>query len=98
MPPISDLEKLCDYIAFLHQGRLLFCEEKDFLLDRYGLLSDTAEQIEALQPEAVVAKEPNGYGGVRCLVRRDLAPTGFQLERPTVEDIILFLVKGAKEA
>ena len=25
-------------------------------------------------------------------------PTGFQLERPTVEDIILFLVKGAKEA
>ena len=95
---LSDLEKLCDYIAFLHQGRLLFCEEKDFLLDRYGLLSDTAEQIEALQPEAVVAKEPNGYGGVRCLVRRDLAPTGFQLERPTVEDIILFLVKGAKEA
>ena len=95
---LSDLEKLCDYIAFLHQGRLLFCEEKDFLLDRYGLLSDTAERIEALQPEAVVAKEPNGYGGVRCLVRRDLAPTGFQLERPTVEDIILFLVKGAKEA
>ena len=30
---LSDLEKLCDYIAFLHQGRLLFCEEKDALLE-----------------------------------------------------------------
>ena len=94
---LSDLEKLCDYIAFIHQGRLLFCEEKDLLLEKYGILTDTAEQVEALRPEAVVAREPSGYGGVRCLVRRDLAPAGFQLERPTVEDIILFLVKGAKE-
>ena len=95
---VSDLEKLCDYIAFLHQGRLLFCEEKDALLDRYGILTDSAEQADALAPEAIVAREPNGYGGVRCLVRRDLAPVGFQLEKPSVEDIILFLVKGAKHS
>lgn len=95
---LSDLEKLCDYIAFLHQGRLLFCDEKDRLLDTYGIFTDSAEQLECLMPEAIVAREANGYGGVRALVRRDLAPSGFQLERPTVEDIILFLVKGAKEA
>lgn len=95
---LSDLEKLCDYIAFLHQGRLLFCEEKDTLLEQYGILTDSAEQADALQPEAIVAREPNGYGGVRCLVRRDLAPAGFQLEKPSVEDIILFLVKGAKHS
>ena len=34
---LSDLEKLCDYIAFLHQGRLLFCDEKDRLLEEYGI-------------------------------------------------------------
>ncbi len=95
---LSDLEKLCDYIAFIHQGRLLFCDEKDQLLERYGIFTDSAEQLECLMPEAIVAREANGYGGVRALIRRDLAPSGFQLERPTVEDIILFLVKGAKEA
>jgi len=93
---LSDLEKLCDYIAFLHQGKLLFCEEKDRLLEEYGILMDSAEQVDCLLPEAVVAREASGYGGVRALVRRDLAPAGFQLEKPTVEDIILFLVKGAK--
>ena len=79
---------------FLHQGQLLFCEEKDALLERYGILNDTAEQAEALRPEAIAAKTATPYGGVRALVRRDLAPAGFQLEKPTIEDIILFLAKG----
>ncbi|MCI7713167.1 MAG: ABC transporter ATP-binding protein [Clostridiales bacterium] len=95
---LSDLEKLCDYIAFLHQGDLLFCEEKDRLLEEYGIFSDTTAQLECLLPEAIVAREPNGYGGVRALVRRELAPVGWQLEPASVEDIILFLVKGAKQA
>ena len=93
---LSDLEKLCDYIAFIHKGDLLFCEEKDRLLEQYGILEDSRENLDCLQPEAIVAREENRYGGVRALVRRDLAPAGFQLEKPSVEDIVLFLVKGAK--
>ena len=94
---LSDLEKICDYIAFLHEGQLLFCEEKDALLETYGIFNDTAEQAEALIPEAVVVRETTPYGGVRALVRRELAPVGFQLEKPTIEDIILALVKGEKQ-
>ena len=94
---LSDLEKLCDYIAFLHQGRLLFCEEKDRLLEMYGVFSGTAEQLDSLREEAVVGREASGYGGVRALVRREEVPAGLELERAAVEDIILFMVKGAKK-
>lgn len=94
---LSDLEKICDYIAFLHEGQLLFCEEKDALLETYGIFNDTAEQAEALMPEAIVSMETTPYGGVRALVRRELAPVGFQLEQPTIEEIILALVKGEKQ-
>ena len=90
---LSDLEKLCDYIAFLHQGRLLFCDEKDRLLEAYGIFTGTVEQADSLRPEAVVYRE---HGGVRALVRRAEVPAGFLLERATIEDIILFTVKGAK--
>ena len=93
---LSDLEKLCDYIAFIHKGDLLFCEEKDRLLEQYGIFEDSKENLDCLQPEAIVARAENRYGGVRALVKRDLAPAGFQLEKPSVEDIVLFLVKGAK--
>ena len=95
---LSDLEKLCDYIAFLHQGRLLFCDEKDRLLEEYGVFAGTAEQAESLPPEAFVGLEDRGYGGVRALVRRNAMPSALELARPTIEDVILFLVKGVKHA
>ena len=88
---------LSDHIAFLHQGRLLFCDEKDRLLEEYGIFVGTADQVNSLQDGAVVARENSSFGGVRCLVKRALVPAGWALERPTVEDIVLFLVKGAKE-
>ena len=36
---VSDLEKICDYIAFLHKGKLVLYEEKDRLLKNMALSS-----------------------------------------------------------
>ena len=90
---LSDLEKLCDYIAFLHQGKLLFCQEKDRLLETYGLFVGTRQQAEELAEDAVLAREDSGFGGVRAIVRRDAVPACLPLEKPTVEDIILAMVR-----
>lgn len=92
---VSDLEKLCDYVAFLHQGKLLFWEEKDALLDRFGLWSCTPEQLEELDPAAVAGEEVSPYG-VRALLRRELVPQTLDLEKPRLEDIILLQVKGER--
>ena len=93
---LSDLEKLCDEIAFLHDGELLFCQDKDSLPDEYGLFAGTAQQAEHLPPEAVVGLERSHYGGVRALLKRELVPARFPLERPNLEDIILFMIKDVK--
>ena len=90
---LSDLEKLCDHIAFLHQGKLLFCEEKDRLLETYALFVGTAQQMEELAGDAILDRESSGYGGVRAIVRRDAVPACLPLEKPTVEDIILAMVR-----
>ena len=89
---VTDLEKVCDYIAFLHRGNLVLFEEKDRLLEEYALVSLTAEQLEGLDPAAVAGRKVGPYGA-RALVRRSLIPAGFSVERTGLEDIILFLAK-----
>lgn len=91
---VSDLERICDYIAFLHRGKLALCEEKDVLLDKYGILKCSREQLADIPEEAVHGKRVGTYG-VEALVERELVPNGLVLDRATLEDIILYMVKGA---
>ena len=92
---LSDLEKSCDYIAFLHKGQLKFSEEKDKLLEEYGTVRMTRENFAALPPEAVLGKRVNEYG-VEALVEKKRISDAFVVEHTSLEEIILFMVKGEK--
>ena len=92
---VSDLEKLCDYVAFLHQGKLLLCEEKDALLSQYAMVHCTAEQMKTLQPDAVLHKKETPYG-VEAMVRRSAVPNGWSVSPISMEELFVFMVKEAK--
>lgn len=92
---VSDLEKICDYIAFIHEGKLVLCEEKDRLLEEYALVKLSKEDAETLPEEAVIATKQTSYG-VEALVLTELIPSGIRREYTTLEDIILFLAKEGK--
>ena len=92
---VSDLEKLCDYVAFLHNGKLLLCEEKDQLLAEYGLIHCTAEEIRKLVPDAVKHKKENPYG-VDAMVLRSAVPDGITISPISIEELFVFMVKEAK--
>lgn len=89
---VSDLEKICDYIAFLHNGRLLLCEEKDVLLEKYGLVQCSKEQLEELDAGAIKGKKSSPYG-VQALVKRDAVPAGFPVSPVNMEELFIFMVK-----
>lgn len=89
---VGDLEKLCDYTAFLHHGKLLLCEEKDRLLEQYGILHCSVEDSRALPPDAFVHRNDSPYG-VEALVRRDLLPASLALSPAGLEEIFVGMVK-----
>ncbi len=89
---ISDLEKICDYITFLHKGRLILSEEKDILLDRYAIIKLSSDAIKEIPEDAVIRRRKTSYG-YDILVSKDQISHAFQQERITLEDIILFLAK-----
>lgn len=90
---VGDLEKICDYIAFLHKGKLLLCEEKDALLEKYGVLRCPKESLAGLPEGAVAGKRESPYG-VEALVRRDLLPEGMPVSNVSLEELFVFMVKG----
>lgn len=90
---VSDLEKLCDYTAFLHEGKLLLCEEKDLLLECCGVVHGTAEELSALNTEAVLGVRSTPYGS-EALVRREQVPAGTQVSPVGLEELFVFMVKG----
>jgi len=92
---VSDLEKLCDYVAFLHKGKLLLCEEKDQLLAEYGLIHCTAEEIQNLPAKAIKYKKENPYG-IEAMVLRSAVPANFNVSPISIEELFVFMVKEAK--
>ena len=92
---VSDLEKLCDYIAFLHKGKLMLFEEKDVLLGKYGIVYCTHEQLPLLSPAAVLYRKENPYGA-EVLMLREAVPEDRKVSPVSIEELFVFMVKEAK--
>ena len=89
---VSDLEKVCDYIAFLHKGKLMLMEEKDALTNEYGLLQCSLTEAAQIDPAAVIGRRDTPYG-CRLIVRRDAVPAGTALGSVSIEELFIFMVK-----
>lgn len=93
----SDLDKIADYIAFIHEGELQFVKTYDELRDHYGVLHCGKDFFESMREEDIVSfkKEPYEY---KVLVKNkseilNVFPE-LEIERASIEDIMLFYVKG----
>lgn len=91
----SDLEKIADYITFIHEGKIVFSESKDTLLYNYGIWKGTKEEAIDLPEEGIVRILEHPFG-LQILVKKDEVSSSFNLEKPTIEEIMLFYVKGVK--
>ena len=90
---ISDLEKLCDYIAFLHKGKLMLCDEKDALLERYGVIHVSREQLAELDGAAIKGSKASPYG-VEAVVERDRIPAGMSVSPVGLEELFVYMARG----
>ena len=90
---VSDLEKICDYIAFLDNGKLILCDEKDALLERYGLIQCTKDELNSLQPSAIIGSKSSPYGE-KALVLREALNRNMTVSPVSIEDLFIYMVKG----
>ena len=91
---ISDLEKICDYITFIHKGRIYFSQAKDALLETYGILKCSKAELARIDQGAIHGVKVNQFG-VEALVERSKVRPGLPMDRAGIEDIMVFIVREA---
>lgn len=93
----SDLEKVADYITFIHEGRIVFSKTKDELRERYGVLKCARSHADALEGAHVIGRRDSKFDA-ELLV--DNLPEARRLhpdilaEPAALDDIMTFLAKG----
>ena len=93
----GDLEKVADYITYLHQGEVVLSGAKDDILERYGRVGCTAGQLAALPREELV-RVRRGQFGCEALVADRAAfrrrHPELPVDRVTLDDIMVFVGRG----
>ena len=92
----SDLDKVADYVTMIHNGSILFSEEKDQLLEDMGILRCGEEELAGLTDVHVVGVRKNPYG-VEALIRgREYVKRRYPelvTDRTNIEEIMLYSVR-----
>lgn len=95
----SDLEKVADYITFIHDGNILFSEKKDVLKYSYGMMRCKASQFADMDRRDILAYRKHDYQ-IDVLVADKEAMArkygGVVIDTITIEEMMLILVKGEK--
>ncbi len=95
----SDLEKVADYIVFIHEGKVVFEKPKDELVEQYGIIKCGAAQFDALDKSDIIAYRKMDYEWQILVSDRERMKKKYPktlVVRATIDEIMLLYVKGEK--
>ena len=95
----SDLEKIADYIVFIHEGKVVFEKPKDELTERYGIIKCGAAQFDALDKSDIISYRKMDYEWQILVSDRERMRKKYpkvMVVPATIDEIMLLYVKGEK--
>lgn len=97
----GDLEKLCDDLYMLHDGRIVFHEDTDVLLSEYGLIKASLQQYDLLDKKYILRMKKESFG-VSCLTSEkrfyEENYPGLVIEKGSIDEMIMMMVSGEDAA
>ncbi len=94
---ISDIEKIADYVTFIHQGKIIFCRSKDELIYQYGILHCRKENVAAIDRSFIVGVRENSFGADVMIHRKEEFQRRYHqyaIDKTSIEEIMLFISRG----
>ena len=97
----TDLEKVADYITFIHRGKVLFCKRKSELCRDYGMIRCESDLFEKFDRADILAYRREGNQWNILVGDKEMAKNKYKnvvVDTITIEDMLLMYVKGDKLA
>lgn len=95
----SDLEKIADYITFIHNGKLIMTASKNDLVYHYAVMRCKESQFRALDPGDILAYRKRDFQ-IDVLVRNgkeaERKYKDVVIDHVSVDEIMLLLAKGER--
>lgn len=88
----SDLEHIADYICFIHEGRIVFTEERNDMLEKHRILKCTDEELERIDKADIIGMRKGRYSNEVLTKSADKYPD-ITADFPSIEDIMVYYVK-----
>lgn len=95
----SDLEKVADYITFIHDGRLLMTASKNDLAYHYAVMRCREKQFLALDPSDIVSYRKRDFQTDVLVSNGKDARRKYKdivVDHASIDEIMLLLVKGER--
>lgn len=88
----SDLEHIADYICFIHNGRIVFFEERNEMLEKYRILKCTDEQLASVDKTDIVGLRKGRFTNEILTAAADKYPD-ITADTASIDDIMVYYVK-----
>lgn len=93
----SDLDKIADYVTFIDDGKIILSEEKDTIIENFGLVKGPLEILDADIKKSLIGLKESKYGFEGLVKSRSQMSRTFKgkviIEKPTLEEVMLHLVR-----
>ncbi len=93
---VSDLEKVCDYIAFMHKGKMILCEEKDRLLQECRLAQMSEAEFSAIDKDEIIGSRKTPFG-ITAVIRKAAAAQIRNTQPINLEDLFVYMIRGEEK-
>lgn len=89
---VSDLEKVCDYITFIHSGELILCEEKDRLYEKYCIVQCSESDLYKIDSSAIISKKISPYGA-EAVAEKSKLPSDLKTMPVDIERLFISMTR-----
>lgn len=97
----SDLEKIADYIVFIHNGEIILNKTKDELIYGYGVIRCSENDFHNILSEDILSSMKKDYQIDVLIKNRKLIEKKYKnliVDSVSLDEIMLLLVKGERNA